>query len=143
MLRLTHVLFIVYCLYVVSEFHNSHTIVTPPSPLPSPSQKSMSNLGNEQIHKIEPIHNLEQKRTSLESIVLFKIVVTVIIVIFLSLRIFFYMCLTVRYITFSTNLNILRKNKTTSMLTRSVRSLFLAFSLLLLLGLLLSEFPEN
>ena len=53
--------------------------------------------------------------------------------------IFLHLCITVRYVTFSTNLSLLRKNKTTPMLTQSL----LILLSLSLFGFLSAESPEN
>ena len=53
------------------------------------------------------------------------------------------MCDLVRYVTFTTNLTLLRENKTNSTLPRSLMATLMAFLLLLLFGLLSAESPEN
>ena len=94
----------------------------------------MINLRNEQNHIIA------RKFSSLESHGIFKIAVTSITFIFISFRIFLHLCTTVKYVTFTTNLTLLRKNNTTSDLTPSSMTPLLA---LLLCGLLSDESPEN
>ena len=57
--------------------------------------------------------------------------------------VFLHLCTTVRYVTFTTNLTILRKNKTVSTLTQALMIPLLAPLTLLLFGFLLDESPEN
>ena len=53
------------------------------------------------------------------------------------------MCDVVRYVPFTTNLNLLRKTKTTSTLLRSLMTTLVALILLLLFGLLSPDSPEH
>ena len=53
------------------------------------------------------------------------------------------MCDVVRYVTFTTNLNLLRKNKTNSTLLRSLMATLVALILLLLFDLLSPDSTEH
>ena len=95
----------------------------------------MMNLRNERNHI------LERTFPSFKPNVLFKIVASSTIFIFILFRIFLHLCVTVKYVSFPTNLTLFRRNKTTSALTpSSMTPLLLA---LLLFGLLTVEYPEN
>ena len=54
-----------------------------------------------------------------------------------------HMCTTVRYITYPTNLSLLRKNKTTPLLTQSLMTSLFAILAVLLYVLVVAESPEN
>ena len=133
MLRLAYVFFIIQSLYVVVDFLASNAFVTSAPPPPS-TLNCLINLRN------EGNHILKRAFPSFTSRVIFKFVVTSTISIFLLFRIFLHLCIAVKYVVFTTNLTLFRKNKTTSTLTPSSMTPLLT---LLLLGLLSAEFPEN
>ena len=126
MLRLTHVFLIVLFIYVVPCYYVSNTFVTypPPSPL-TPN------------HMNDQTGNIERKFPSFELLSIFKIVVISIISTFFLFMVFLHLCTTARYVTFTTNLTILRKNKTVSTLTQAMMIPLLAPLTLLLFGFLL------
>ena len=129
MLRLPHAFFIIH-LYVVVDFHASNASAPPP---PSPLNCMMN-------HRNERNHIFERTFPSFKPNVISKFVVTCTIFIFLPFRIFLHLCTTVKYVTCTTNLTLLRMNETTSALTPSSMTPLLA---LLLLGVLSPEFPDN
>ena len=94
----------------------------------------MMNLRNERNHIFE------RTFPSFKPNVIFKFVVTSTVFIFLLFRIFLHLCITVKYVVFTTNVTLFRMNKTTSALTPTSMTPLLA---LLLLGLLSAEFPDN
>ena len=132
MLRLSYVFFIVLFIFVISSYYDSNTFVTSPSP---------SFLTHNSFRKpwYKQKHIIDRQFPSFKTFVIFKIVVISIIFIFLLVMIFLHLCITVRYVTFSTNLSLLRKNKTTPMLTQSL----LILLSLSLFGFLSAESPEN
>ena len=92
------------------------------------------NLRNERNHI------LERTFPSFKARVISKIVASSINSIFMLFRIFLHLCITVKYVAFTTNLTLFRKNKTTSALTPSSMTPLLALSLFRVLS---AEFPEN
>ena len=109
MVRLAHVF---QSLFVVFDFHGSNAFVTSAPPPPSPSN-CMMNLRNERNHIFE--HTFP----SLKPRVICIFVVTGTIFIFLLFRIFVHLCVTVKYVAFTTNLTLFRMIKATSALTPS------------------------
>ena len=87
--------------------------------------------------------NIERKFPSFELLSIFKILVISIISTFFLFMVFLHLRTTVRYVTFTTNLTTLRKNKTVSTLTQALMIPLLAPLTLLLFGFLLDESPEN
>ena len=97
----------------------------------------MNKIWNEQNH------NLVHKFPLFETFDIFKIVVISFMSILLLFKLFLHMCDLVRYVPFTTNLNLLRKNKTNSTLLRSLMATLVALIFLLLFGLLSADSPEN
>ena len=131
-LCLSYVFFIALFIFVISSYYDSNTFVTSPSP-------SFLTLNSFKKPWYKQKHIIDRQFPSFKTFVIFKIVVISIIFIFLLFRIFLHLCITVRYVTFSTNLSLLRKNKTTPMLTQSL----LILLLLSLFVFLSAESPEN
>ena len=132
MLRLSYVFFMVRFIFVISSYYDSNTFVTSPSP-------SFLTLNSFKKPWYKQKHIIDRQFPSFKTFVIFKIVVISVIFIFLLVMIFLHLCITVRHVTFSTNLSLLRKNKTTPMLTQSL----LILLSLSLFGFLSAESPEN
>ena len=124
------------CTYICYfSFYGSNMFVTSPPPSPFTVNRT-NNFWNEQNR------NIERKFPSFEPLGIFKVVVISSIFILLFM-IFLHLCITVRYVTFTTNLTLPRKNKIILTLTQSLMTPLLALSSLLLFGLLSAESPEH
>ena len=138
MLRLSYIFFIVFFIFVISSYYDLNTFVTSPSP-----SFLILNSFTKPWYKQNPWykqkHIIDRQFPSFKTFVIFKILVISIIFIFLLFMIFLHLCITVRYVTFSTNLSLHRNNKTIPMLTQSL----LILLSLSLFGFLSAESPEN
>ena len=108
MLLLSHIFFIIYCIYVVSNFYVSITVVISPPPslvIPNFNLNRMNNLWYEQNQYLERIYPL------FEPLGIFNLFVISFMFILLLVTIFLNLCKSVRYVTFTTNLTLNRKKK--------------------------------